>query len=88
MLPKKGVISLSKTIKIRKPSLFLDLVSYEDLAILYSNALCYLSCSYDEMMGTTSSNLPVKEALACGYPQLFVLISLLKMWKMDEWLFS
>ncbi len=67
---KKELLVLVKQLKLENQVLFLDLVSYEDLAILYSNALCYLSCSYDEMMGTTSSNLPVKEALACGTPAI------------------
>lgn len=49
---------------------FLDLVPYQQLPELYSNAVCYLSCSYDEMLGTASSNLPVKESLACQTPAL------------------
>jgi len=67
---KNALVSLVKQLRLEDRVFFLDLVSYEDLALLYSNALCYLSCSYDEMMGTTSSNLPVKEALACGTPAI------------------
>lgn len=67
---KKELLALVKELKLEDRVFFLDLVSYEDLTLLYSNALCYLSCSYDEMMGTTSSNLPVKEALACGTPAI------------------
>jgi glycosyltransferase involved in cell wall biosynthesis len=49
---------------------FLGMISYEELPFYYSAARCYLSCSLDEMLGTTSSNLPVKEALACGVPAI------------------
>lgn len=67
---KNDLIELAKKLHLENRVVFLDLVDYEKLPSLYSNALCYLSCSYDEMMGTTSSNLPVKEALACGTPAL------------------
>lgn len=67
---KNNLIELVKKLHLENRVVFLDLVDYEKLPSLYSNALCYLSCSYDEMMGTTSSNLPVKEALACGTPAL------------------
>jgi glycosyltransferase involved in cell wall biosynthesis len=62
--------ALVKRLEIEKNIEFIGLVSYEDLPKYYSASLCYLSCSYDEMLGTTSSNLPVKEALACGTPAI------------------
>lgn len=49
---------------------FLDFVPYRQLPLYYSMSLCYLSCSDDEMLGTTSSNLPVKEAMSCGVPAI------------------
>lgn len=49
---------------------FLNYISYKDLPKYYSAARCYLSCSFDEMLGTTTSNLPVKEALACQTPAI------------------
>lgn len=67
---KSNYIKLVSKLNIENNVEFLDLVDYEKLPILYSNAFCYLSCSYDEMLGTTSSNLPVKEALACGTPAI------------------
>jgi glycosyltransferase involved in cell wall biosynthesis len=67
---KKSYQELTKSLKIQHRVKFLDLVDYELLPVLYANAVCYLSCSYDEMLGTTSSNLPVKEALACGTPAI------------------
>lgn len=49
---------------------FEGLLSYQDLPVLYSNSWVYLSTSADEMFGTTSSNMPVKQSLACGTPAL------------------
>ena len=48
----------------------LGLVLAKKLPDYYSASVCYLSCSYDEMLGTTSSNLPVKEAMACETPAI------------------
>ncbi len=67
---KEALIKMVEKLNLNDRVLFLDLVDYQDLPILYSNAICYLSCSYDEMLGTTSSNLPVKEALACETPAI------------------
>lgn len=67
---KKNLISLVDNLGLNDNVIFLDLIDYNDLPILYSNAVCYLSCSTDKMLGTTSSNLPVKEAMACGTPAL------------------
>jgi len=53
----------------------LGLVSSNDLPLFYSAAICYLSCSDDKMLGTTSSNLPVKEAMACATPAIRVNIT-------------
>lgn len=55
---------------LTKQVLFLGLVPFEDLPLYYAASRCYVSCSYDEMFGTTSSNLPVKEALASGTPAI------------------
>jgi len=67
---KQRLIDMVASFDLHNQVKFLDLVDYSDLPILYSNAVCYLSCSTDKMLGTTSSNLPVKEALACGTPAL------------------
>jgi len=67
---KVDLIKLVTKLGLSDRVFFLDLIDYNLLPKLYSQALCYLSCSYDEMMGTTSSNLPVKEALACGTPAI------------------
>jgi glycosyltransferase involved in cell wall biosynthesis len=63
-------VKLTEKLNVKKNIIFLDFVSYSDLPLYYSLALCYLSCSFDEMLGTTTSNLPVKEALACGTPAI------------------
>jgi glycosyltransferase involved in cell wall biosynthesis len=55
---------------IEKNVEFLGWIDYKDLPLYYAAAACYLSCSYDEMLGTTSSNLPVKEALSCQTPAI------------------
>lgn len=44
---------------------FLNMLPYDKLPHYYSAADCYLSTSSDRSLGTTSSNLPVKEAMAC-----------------------
>jgi glycosyltransferase involved in cell wall biosynthesis len=49
---------------------FLDYLDYKVLPMYYAASRCYLSCSYDEMLGTTTSNLPVKESLACETPAI------------------
>ncbi len=49
---------------------FANYLPYAILPKYYAASRCYLSCSFDEMLGTTSSNLPVKEALACGVPAI------------------
>ncbi len=67
---KKKYIELVKRLRLQKNVVFLDIVPYKELPLYYSASLCYLSCSYDEMLGTTSSNLPVKEALACETPAI------------------
>lgn len=67
---KYKLIDLAKKLDCAENVEFLGLVSYADLVSYYSLAIVYLSCSYDEMMGTTSSNLPVKEALACETPAI------------------
>ena len=67
---KKKYIELVKRLRLEKSVVFLGSVSYKELPLYYSASLCYLSCSYDEMLGTTSSNLPVKEALACEVPAI------------------
>lgn len=67
---KQGLVDLVRSLNLDNNVKFLDLIEYNDLPILYSNAICYLSCSTDKMLGTTSSNLPVKESLACGTPAL------------------
>lgn len=67
---KQGLVDMVRALNLDNNVKFLDLIDYNDLPILYSNAVCYLSCSTDKMLGTTSSNLPVKEALACGTPAL------------------
>jgi len=61
---------LARTLKMGRHVHFAGLLPYADLPRLYSGSVCYLSTSYDETLGTTSSNLPVKEALACGTPAL------------------
>jgi len=53
----------------------LGLVPISDLPLIYSAAVCYLSCSDDKMLGTTSSNLPVKEAMACEIPAIRINIT-------------
>lgn len=67
---KQNIIKMVDSLKLNNSVYLLDLIEYYDLPILYSNAVCYLSVSNDRMFGTTSSNLPVKEALACGTPAL------------------
>jgi glycosyltransferase involved in cell wall biosynthesis len=67
---KKRYEDLVHACKLDNNVIFLDYVSYKELPYYYSAARCYLSCSYDEMLGTTSSNLPVKEALACETPAI------------------
>ena len=67
---KNKLLKLAHDLDCEKNVEFLGLVSYDDLVSFYSLALVYLSCSYDEMLGTTSSNLPVKEALACETPAI------------------
>ena len=59
-----------KRLQIEHNVAFSGLLSYEELPLYYSASVCYVSCSYDEMFGTTSSNLPVKEALACETPAI------------------
>lgn len=56
---------LVRQLKLEKNVRFEGLVPYSDLPLYYGASLCYLSCSFDATLGTTSSNLPVKEALAC-----------------------
>lgn len=65
---KKLYQMLVEKLKLEKNVLFLGFVSYNTLPLYYSRSVCYLSTSYDTMLGTTSSNLPVKEALACETP--------------------
>lgn len=67
---KKMYEDLIRQYKLDKNIILLDYVSYKELPYYYSGARCYLSCSFDEMLGTTSSNLPVKEALACETPAI------------------
>lgn len=67
---KQQYIDQVKRLKLKKNILFLGLVPFEDLPLYYAASRCYVSCSYDEMFGTTSSNLPVKEALAAGTPAI------------------
>lgn len=67
---KNKLVKLTQDLGCENNVDFLGLVSYDDLVSYYSLALAYLSCSYDEMLGTTSSNLPVKEALACETPAI------------------
>lgn len=67
---KRAYENLATKLNLADSVKFLDLVDYEKLPELYSSAVCYLSCSYDEMLGTTSSNLPVKESLACETPAI------------------
>lgn len=61
-------LKLADNLSVSENIDFLNFVSYQDLPVYYSLAKCYLSCSYDETLGTTSSNLPVKESLACETP--------------------
>jgi len=67
-LEKNTYVQLAKKMGVDKNIVFLGLVKYEELPLCYGASLCYLSCSYNEMLGSTSSNLPVKEAMACGTP--------------------
>lgn len=67
---KNKYVDLVKRLGVERNINFLGLVSYSYLPLYYAASLCYLSCSYDEMLGTTSSNLPVKEALACSTPAI------------------
>lgn len=60
----------AKHLGIEKNVVFLGWIDYQDLPLYYAAATCYLSCSHDEMLGTTSSNLPVKEALSCQTPAI------------------
>jgi glycosyltransferase involved in cell wall biosynthesis len=60
----------AKHLGIEKNVTFLGWIDYQDLPLYYAAATCYLSCSHDEMLGTTSSNLPVKEALSCQTPAI------------------
>ncbi len=67
---KKSYLDLVKHLGISEKIVFKGLLSYSELPILYSNSWLYLSTSSDEMLGTTSSNMPVKQALSCGTPVL------------------
>ncbi len=67
---KKKLYDLAQNLGISKNIQFLGLLNYDDLARYYASARCYLSCSDNEEFGTSSSNLPVKEALASGIPAL------------------
>jgi len=63
-------VNLIRNLNLKKQVHLLNYVPYKKLPVYYSLADCYLSCSYDEMLGTTSSNLPVKEAMACETPAI------------------
>lgn len=65
---KKKYEKMVVDLGVEKNVSFLGLVPIKDLPLYYSVSLCYLSCSYDRSLGTTSSNLPVKEAMACETP--------------------
>ena len=67
---RKIYIKLATKLKVIDNVIFKGFIPYNDLPKYYSNALCYLSCSYNEMLGTTISNLPVKEAMSCGVPAI------------------
>ncbi len=67
---KKKYEQLVEKLHLSNNVLFSGFISYDELPYYYSASRCYLSSSYDETMGTTSSNLPVKEALACGTPAI------------------
>lgn len=67
--PRKKIYqNIIKKFKLEKNVKLLGLVSDDELKWLYSNSICYISCSKDKNMGTTSSNLPVKEAMASQIP--------------------
>lgn len=67
---KQRYVDLANELGIGKHVEFAGLIAYDDLPKYYSAACCYLSTSYDEMLGTTSSNLPVKESMACETPAI------------------
>jgi len=67
---KKNIEDLIKRYKLENNVKLLGLLEEKLIPHLYSASLVYLSCSYDDFMGTTSSNLPVKEALACETPAI------------------
>lgn len=67
---KKKYINLVNKLNLKENVIFLDLIDLKLLPHLYSASICYLSTSYDKMMGTSSSNLPVKEAMSCQTPCL------------------
>jgi glycosyltransferase involved in cell wall biosynthesis len=67
---RKNIEDLIKKYKLENNVKLLGLLKEEEIPQLYSASLVYLSCSYDDFMGTTSSNLPVKEALACETPAI------------------
>ncbi len=67
---KERYKNLARQLGVEKNALFSGLVPYSELPLYYGASLCYLSCSFDETLGTTSSNLPVKEALACETPAI------------------
>lgn len=67
--PRKKIYqNIIKKFKLKKNVKLLGLVSEDELRWFYSNSICYISCSKDKNMGTTSSNLPVKEAMASQIP--------------------
>lgn len=67
--PRKKIYeNLIRKFRLSKNVRLVGLVSDEDLRWLYSNSICYISCSKDKYMGTSSSNLPVKEAMASQTP--------------------
>jgi glycosyltransferase involved in cell wall biosynthesis len=67
---KKKYLDLVDKLKLKNNVVFLDLIDLKLLPHLYSASIAYLSTSYDKMMGTSSSNLPVKEAMSCETPVL------------------
>lgn len=67
---KKLYVDLVTKLGVTENVYFADYVPYLELPAYFTMAVCYLSCSMDAMFGTTSSNLPVKEAMSCGTPAL------------------
>lgn len=67
---RQKYVELATELRVTKNVQFLGLLPRDELPLFYSAACMYLSTTYDISHGAASTNLPVKEALACETPAI------------------